>query len=106
MNAGQFSKRRARLENEHGRRKGYARKAMDALVREAGAAYIIVHGKVVAWRMPNGQVVCKKRRYDSEELANAILEGVMQCPRTRKWPNRVYHCPYCNGWHLTSQTRH
>lgn len=104
MNAGQFAKRRARIEGEHGRRRGYASKAMEALVREAGAALIIAHGKVVAWRMPNGQVVCRKRRYTSQDAAEYALGLVHAGPHARYVPERAYLCPYCAGWHLTSQS--
>lgn len=103
MNAGEFAKRRARIENEHRRRKGYAARALNALVREAGAAIIIVRGKAVAWRMRNGQVVCRKRRYRTEQDAMLVLSAVHEDPRTRRVPGRCYLCPHCNGWHLTSQ---
>lgn len=103
MNAGEFAKRRARIEHEHGRRKGYAARAMDALVREAGAIIIIVRNRIVGWRMPSGQVVCRKRRYRSEPDAMVELTNVRRDPRTPRIPGRFYLCPHCNGWHLTSQ---
>lgn len=42
----------------------------------------------------------RKYRYDTYELAlhhalRRIDNGAAQL--------RVYHCPYCDGWHLTSQ---
>lgn len=106
MNAGQFAKRRARLEQETGRRKGYAGKALKALIREAGAVTIVRTGKAVAWRMRSGQVVCRKRRYDSEEQAQDALEAVQRDPRTPKIPGRLYSCPFCHGYHLTSQPKY
>lgn len=106
MNAGEFAKRRARIENEHSRRKGYAGKAMASLVKEARATLVVVEGRLVAWKLPNGQTVCKKRRYRTEPEAMLVLEGVVQMPRTVKVPVRFYHCPRCDGWHLTSQTAH
>lgn len=103
MNAGEFAKRRARIEHEHRRRKGYAARALNALVREAGAIIIIMHNKVVGWRMPSGQVVCMKRRYRTEPQAMLELESVRRDPLTPKIPGRFYLCPHCHGWHLTSQ---
>lgn len=106
MNVGEFVKRRARIELEHHRRrKGYAGKAMDALVREAGAIIIIARNRVVGWRMRNGQVVCMKRRYRSESEASLELANVKRDPRTPRIPGRFYLCPHCEGWHLTSQQR-
>lgn len=103
MNAGEFARRRARIEGEHGRRRGYASRALKALIREAGAAIIIRNGKVVGWRMPNGQEVCKKRRYRTEPEAMLELANVRRDPKTPHIPCRVYLCPHCSGWHLTSQ---
>lgn len=106
MNAGEFAKRRARIDGEHNRRKGYAARALASLVRESRAVLVVVDGKQVAWKLPNGQTVCRKRRYRTEPEAMLVLEGVLQCPRTTKVPARFYHCPWCDGWHLTSQQAH
>lgn len=103
MNAGQFAKRRALIECDHGRRRGYARRAMAALVRESGATLVIVRGKPVAWRLPNGQMVCRKRRYNNEQHAVAALHNIRLEPRTARIPWRQYQCQHCHGWHLTSQ---
>lgn len=103
MNAGEFAKRRARIEHEHGRRKGYVARAMDALVREAGAIIIIARNRIVGWRMPGGQVVCRKRRYRTEPEAMLELENVRHSPYAKRLPARFYLCPHCNGYHLTSQ---
>lgn len=106
MNAGEFAKRRARIEQEAWRRRGgYLSKAMAALIREARAALVIVDGKHVAWKLPNGQAVCRKQRFPSELDATTALSSVQRCPRTGKIPHRVYQCPWCDGWHLTSQNR-
>lgn len=103
MNAGEFAKRMARIDHEHGRRKGYAAKALAALVREAGAAIIIMRGKAVGWRLPNGQTVCRKRRYRTEPDAQLALVHIRDDPKTPKVPWRCYLCPHCKGWHLSSQ---
>lgn len=104
MNAGEFGRRRARIEVErHSRSKGYAAKALQALVREAGAVIIIRRGKVVGWRMKNGQEVCRKRRYHTEAVAMLELANVHSAPKARYVPIRCYLCDHCSGWHLTSQ---
>lgn len=103
MNAGEFARKRARIEQEGHRSKGYAAKALEALVREARAITIIGRNRVVGWRMRNGQVVCVKRRYKDEPAANLELANVKRDPRTPRIPGRFYLCPHCNGWHLTSQ---
>lgn len=103
MNAGEFAKRRAMIERDNARSRTYRRKAMASLLRESQAKAVIVEGKVVAWKLPNGQTVCKKRRYPQEEDAKLALLAVQEDPRTMKVPRRYYHCQYCRGWHLTSQ---
>lgn len=106
MNAGEFAKRRARIEHEAWRRgKQWATKAMASLMRQAGAIMVLVHGKQVAWRLPDGQTVCKKRRYRTEPEALLELQHVRDDPKGHKVPVRVYACPYCRGWHLTSQAK-
>lgn len=103
MNAGEFAKRRALIENEQGRRKGYKAKAMNALIREARAVCLTIGQKVVGWRLPNGQTVCMKRRYPSDQAAIEALKAIAACPRTAIIPWRSYQCPFCKGWHLTHQ---
>jgi hypothetical protein len=102
VNAGQFARRLARIDHQHGRSRDYRRKAFKSLLRESGAAIIIIEGKVTGWRMTNGQVVCKKRRYHSEEAALEYLGAAHANPMTKKLPCRHYACPFCGGWHLTS----
>lgn len=45
---------------------------------------------------------CRKTWFRSEEHANAILEKIMKDPKPGRVPCRVYECPKCHGWHLTS----
>lgn len=75
---------------------------MAALIRESGAATVIMHGRIVAWRLPNGQVVCKKRRYRLEADAMMALADIRDHPMTQRIPWRHYLCLHCNGWHLSS----
>lgn len=49
---------------------------------------------------------CGKRRWDTETAAKAGLRAVRHHTRARadwKVPVRVYECPDCAGFHLTSQ---
>lgn len=104
MNAGEFSRRKARIEQEAWRRgKGYAGKAMASLLRESRALPVNNNGKQVGWKLPNGQVVCRKRRFGTEADAMLALATAELCHRTQKIPTRHYLCPHCDGWHLTSQ---
>ena len=106
MNASEFAKKRARIEAETGhRRNGHKIKAFESLVRRAKAIIMIAGNKIVGWRMTNGQVVCKKRRYSSAERSDFELAGIMRKPSTRQFPCRSYHCHYCDGWHHTHQPR-
>ena len=107
MNAGEFAKRRARIEHEAWRRSpGFINRALAALVRESEAELVIVDGKHVAWRMTNGKTICKKRRYRSEPEVLEVLAGMIHAQQRQKTPARSYLCPHCDGWHLTSQTKH
>lgn len=103
VNAGEFAKRRALIEHEDGRRRGYKRKALKSLVKEAKAARVFIGDKMVGWRLPNGQTVCLKRRYPSSDAAADALAAIADCPRTKVIPWRAYECPFCKGWHLTHQ---
>lgn len=49
-----------------------------------------------------------KKRFDTLEAANHKLDRIeAERPRRpgRKLPIRAYPCPFCNGWHLTSQAK-
>lgn len=104
MNARGFARQRARLEQRH--QGATLRRAMMHLVREARARVVIVNDKPVGFILPNGEVVCEKRRYRSEDAAVAELQGIHQFDEVnaaRRVPVRAYRCPYCRGWHLTSR---
>lgn len=105
MNAGQFVTRMARIENEPRRSRQYKRRALKALMREAGAERIFNGDKLTGWRLPNGQTVCSKWRYRSEDAAASALATIQANPLTERIPQRYYPCPFCRGWHLTSQHR-
>lgn len=42
--------------------------------------------------------------YRNETLAKAAMARMRARFRRHK-PSRVYRCPFCDEWHLTSQTR-
>jgi hypothetical protein len=43
-----------------------------------------------------------KNRYPSKRMVNAQLIKTRLARRNRKKSLRVYCCPICKGWHLTS----
>jgi hypothetical protein len=104
MNAAQFARRRGRIEREHqGRRR---QRELAHLVRDAKAALVIVDRKVVGYRLPNGEMVCVKERHRDEASAMQALERINAANwNNHRVPVRAYPCPYCHGWHLTSQAR-
>jgi hypothetical protein len=44
-----------------------------------------------------------KGRYATWEDANRHLGNINKCDSRIKKPIRVYECPFCNGFHLTSR---
>jgi len=106
MNAAHFAAKRARIEFEHhGRGRRYQRE-LAHLVREARAALVILDRKVVGYRLPNGEMVCVKERHRSEADATADMLRIQAANwNGHRVPVRAYPCPYCHGWHLTSQAR-
>lgn len=64
-----------------------------------------VYDKEKRLRDPLSDCRCGKRKYASERDA---ISGMR---RTRKFkkglagplPKKVYDCPWCDGWHMTSQ---
>lgn len=106
MHASEFARKRARIERRAGNRAAFLRKAMDHLVRDAGAVVVHVRGQVVGWRMRGGSVVCVKRRYRDELAALIDLECIrLTTTKRERIPLRQYFCGHCNGWHLTSQAK-
>lgn len=52
---------------------------------------------------PNEKKACKRKvRYSSDAAAQAALKKINPRHALKK-PTRVYRCPICSGWHLTSQ---
>lgn len=106
MNAATFARHRARIAHQHhGRGRKYSR-ALAHLVRDAGAALVVMNRKVVGYRLPNGEMVCVKERYrDQAEAAAAMARIQADIEAGKRAPVRVYPCQHCHGWHTTSQLR-
>jgi hypothetical protein len=106
MNAADFARRRALIEvRHHGRGKKY-RKALAHLITEASAALVVLHRKVVGYRLPNGEMVCIKARYRDEASAQTDIRRIQESNHSgQRAPQRAYWCSHCRGWHLTSQAR-
>lgn len=104
MNAAEFARRRAKIERNAAGRRRYRERAMRHLVREARAALVIIENKFVGYRLPNGQLVCAKERYRTDEQAHQAMERIASRNMDgHRVPVRAYVCPWCSGWHLTSQ---
>jgi hypothetical protein len=106
MNARDFARHRARITREnHGRGRKYTR-ALAHLISDARAALVVMDRKVVGYRLPTGEMVCVKERYTSEPQALKAMERIQaNIEAGRRAPVRVYPCPHCRGFHLTSQAR-
>jgi hypothetical protein len=103
MNAREFIKQRAKI-GSHKDRAKWQRKAFDKLLREAGAAPIVMMKRVVAYQLANGEIVCTKQRFKDEPAAVKTLQMIHSehQPRVHE-PVRAYPCQHCKGWHITSQ---
>jgi hypothetical protein len=103
MNAAQFARTRDRIAREAKSRKGYEVKAMRRLIREARALIVICGRSIIGWRLPDGSIVCYKRRYVTQDAAVADMLGIQAEYGKRGLPRRAYHCDFCGGFHLTSK---
>ena len=52
----------------------------------------------------NGEVLAcqRKVRFGSDAAAQAALKKINPAKASAAKPNRVYKCPVCSGFHLTS----
>lgn len=103
MKAGEFSRRRARIESARGCK--FQRKALRALAKRARAAIIVPNGKRIGYRLPDGSVACEKQRFHSEDAANTELTRIARQASHAYIPVRAYRCEWCSGWHLTSRAK-
>lgn len=103
MNAAQFSRARDRIEHEGRTRRGFEQKALRKLVREARAVTVIWGRHVRGWRLPDGVMVCRKRRYATSDQAVNDMLSIQAQNGKRGVPRRAYECEFCGGFHLTSK---
>lgn len=104
MRASEFARRRARIIGRARGRQAFTDKAMERLARDAEATPLQAQGRIVAWALPTGAVVCVKERLRDGHQAFAELERIaLQSPPWQHIPMRAYRCAFCEGWHLTSQ---
>ena len=54
-------------------------------------------------RLRELEVCISKRRFATEEDAEAALAATLILGTTPKKPTRTYPCSVCGGWHLTSR---
>lgn len=103
MNAGEFIKRRAKIEHARTRPNWWHRRAIAALIREAGAVPVVSGRRVIAYQLASGETVCAKQRFKDEPAAARTLQMIHNehQPRTNV-PVRAYPCAHCKGWHITS----
>jgi len=48
------------------------------------------------------QFICDKKTFATEKDARRSLKTIRNAEGDNKKPIRVYECPECSGWHLTS----
>ena len=49
---------------------------------------------------------CKKRKFkDKLSAMFALSQARRQTAHGNRQEKRIYHCPICNKWHLTSQSK-
>lgn len=102
----EFARRRDRIMHDHSRSNEWRKRALRRLALEAGAAVETTSGnRVLSWRLNNGQHVCVKHRYRSQDDATSAIDQMQRAHDGRRKPIRAYACYYCFGWHITSQPR-
>lgn len=110
MNAGEFARRRARIEGEQGARnrgrgRGFKGRALRALAKRARAAYIVPNGRRIGFRLPDGSVACVKHRFRDQGAAHMELQRIARHASHGYVPVRAYRCEWCGGFHLTSRAQ-
>lgn len=101
MHATEFARCMARIERQiRGQRRVTA---MRALRKRAHARPVYSHGRVIAYRMPDGSIACVKQRFVCESSALAMLASIRRTATNSHIPVRAYLCEWCGGWHLTSK---
>ena len=103
MHATDFIRRRDRIVAALGGKGGKVSRALQTLVRRAGAVVIVTQRRIIGYRMRDGSVACSKRRYRSEVDARLDMVMIQARAKHSHVPIRVYRCEWCSGWHLTSK---
>lgn len=103
MNAERFAAMARKIERRLADEPRRQREAIKRMARQAGAVQVIASGKVVGFRLRDGSMVCRKRRYRDEVAARIDMARIAATSGAKRVPVRAYHCPHCAGWHTTSQ---
>jgi len=102
MNRQTFARQLGRIEHRHGHSTKTTREALQKLLTRIGGAYVISNGKITGYRLRDGSLVCRKRRYHDEAGAVRDLRHITAVASNRHIPVRAYSCGSCRGFHLTS----
>jgi hypothetical protein len=103
MNAAAFIRRRSIIEHVGEKKHSWRMKALAALIRQAKAQPVLVDRRMIGHRLPCGDIVCAKVRYKNGPVAQDAMLQIQLTSGTHDKPVRIYACPYCQGWHLTSR---
>lgn len=49
------------------------------------------------------QPICRKICFATEQIAKSELRRIKSMEQSHTKPYRIYECPDCGGWHLTSK---
>lgn len=103
MKAAKFLRQKGRIDGDRELSDSRRANLLRRLLADAGARRIFHHGTFIGYRLPDGEIVCKKHRYNSFATASDAL-GQME-EFTGKVPVRAYYCSNCKGFHLTSKPK-
>lgn len=107
MMPSEFRRKRDRIEGECIRRsKGWRKRALAQLVKEARGEVLLSNHKAIGHRLGGGHIVCVKQRYTTEAGAVNAINEIAREPDGRQKPIRAFSCHRCGGWHLTKQPKY
>lgn len=99
LTPGDITRKLARIEHSE-RSRRWRKRARAQLLKDVGAVPVPGTANL---DVPTGRV-CVKRRYPTFTTAfQALIDTWNRPNRVKRREKRVHPCPYCNGWHLTSQ---
>lgn len=102
MAASQYQRDRKRIYSEaESRGPGWKRRALHRLDLEYDARPIKQGHRVLGVRLGDDRVICKKKSFNTEEIAQDSLDQIHRCAGTHTKPQRAYQCFHCSLWHLT-----